>query len=525
LFQSEKSLPLSVNAGQHLIKSSDLAIVFSYSGNQDKDVRIAIAGISHETNTYCREQTQLTDFYIARGEKILKSRGTETSTGGALDTCDELGLEAVPIMVAGTQPSGTIALDAYQSMKDEILAGIAREAPIDGVFLDLHGAGVVDSIPDLEGDLAISIRRLVGEAVPITASFDLHGNITQDMADALDGVFACHQYPHIDMHLRAREAIELIVNMLENNFRPSLHVESVPMLMPTTTTFLGAGKEMLDSILEKEDKHNVIDISWFHGFPYTDIEHVGTHICITSREDRDKTEALTKNVAESLWQYRENFRPLSLSADEAVKQAQFAESLPVVINETSDNCGGGTPGDGTHLLRAMLEAKVQNACFGFIVDPETVAEAHEAGVGSSINIRLGGKYDDLHGEPLELHVYIKSLHDGRLTMQAMGKGSPINYGKMARLQVQDMDIIVASNRSQTFDTEPFLAVGIDVTRLDIIALKSSNHFRAGFTELAGTIITADPPGLTTHHIEIFERKNAKQPLWPVDERADYSPSA
>lgn len=500
-------------------------------------MRIAIAGIGHETNTYCHDQTELSDFYISRGEKIFQSRGTTTSVGGALDACDELGIEAIPIMVAGTQPSGTINRDAYESMKAEILAGISREAPLDGIFLELHGAGVVDGIPDLEGDLASDIRRLVGEAVPITASFDLHGNITQKMADALDGVFACHQYPHIDMHLRAREAIELIVNMLRDNFRPTLVVETVPMLMPTTTTFLGPGKEMLEIMLAAEDDEGIIDISWFHGFPYTDIEHVGTHICVTSKGDRDKTELLAKKMAKILWDYRENFRPTSLTAAEAVSQAQAAENLPVIINETSDNCGGGSPGDGTHLLRAMLEAGLENACFGFIVDPEVAAQAHKAGVGATISVSLGGKYDDLHGEPLELVVYVKALHDGRLTMQAMGKGSRINYGRMARLVVHnigidkesgkktDMDIIVASNRSQTFDTEPFLAVGIDVTRLDIVALKSSNHFRAGFSDIAGTIITADPPGLTTHHIEIFQRKNSIQPMWPVDELADYSPDA
>jgi microcystin degradation protein MlrC len=345
------------------------------------------------------------------------------------------------------------------------------------------------------------------------------------MADALDGVFACHQYPHIDMHLRAQEAVELIVNMLKDNFRPTLVVESVPMLMPTTTTFLGPGKEMLENILAAEDDDDIIDISWFHGFPYTDIEHVGTHICVTSRGDRDKTELLAKKMAKKLWDYRENFRPTSLTAEQAVTQAQAAGNLPVIINETSDNCGGGTPGDGTHLLRAMLDAGLENACFGFIVDPDVAAQAHKAGVGATIEVSLGGKYDDLHGEPLALQVYIKALHDGRLTMQAMGKGSRINYGRMARLVVNDMDIIVASNRSQTFDTEPFLAVGIDVTRLDIVALKSSNHFRAGFTDIAGTIITADPPGLTTHHIEIFSRQNSVQPMWPVDELADYSPDA
>lgn len=486
-------------------------------------MRIAITGISHETNTYCRGQTELSDFHIRRGEKILKGRGTATSVGGALDACDELDIEAVPIMVAGTQPSGTIARDAYDSMKEEILSGISRQAPLDGIFLDLHGAGVVDGIEDLEGDLTSNIRRLVGEAVPITASFDLHGNITQLMADALDGVFACHQYPHIDMHLRAHEAITLIVNMLKENFRPTLVVETVPMLMPTTTTFLGSGKEMLDNILAAEDDEDIIDVSWFHGFPYTDIKHVGTHICVTSKGDRDKAERLARTLAKKLWDYRENFRPESLSAAEAVTQAQNAKNLPVVINETSDNCGGGSPGDGTHLLRAMLEAKLENACFGFIVDPEVAAQAHEAGVGATINISLGGKYDDLHGEPLQLIVYVKALHDGRLVMQAMGKGSPINYGKMARLVVNDLDIIVASNRSQTFDTAPFQAVGIDATKLDIIALKSSNHFRAGFSDIAGTIITADPPGLTTHHIEVFPRKHAAQPMWPVDDLAEYTP--
>ena len=178
-------------------------------------MRIAIAGIVHETNTYCKEQTQLADFYIMRGEKMMRMRGTETQTGAAIDTCIELGMIPVPIMWANAQPSGTIAADVYHEMKTEILDGLAAAMPFDGVFLDLHGAGVVDGCPDLEADLAADVRRLVGEAVPITAAFDLHGNVTQLMADALDGVFACHEYPHIDMHHRAAEAVQLIHNMLE----------------------------------------------------------------------------------------------------------------------------------------------------------------------------------------------------------------------------------------------------------------------------------------------------------------------
>jgi microcystin degradation protein MlrC len=236
----------------------------------------------------------------------------------------------------------------------------------------------------------------------------------------------------------------------------------------------------------------------------------------TTENDSTLAQTTANQVANDIWQQREQFRATSLSAVEALQSAQASNAFPVVINETSDNCGGGAPGDGTHLLRAMLDAGLEDACFGFIVDPEVAEQAHKAGVGADIHVSLGGKYDELHGAPLELDAYVKSLHDGRLKLLAMSKGSPIKLGKMARLVVNGIDIIVASRRSQTFDIGPFLALGIDVTEKKFVALKSSNHFRAGFTELAGLIVTADTPGLMTHHIEVFPRVNATQPLWPID---------
>lgn len=482
-------------------------------------MRIAIAGIVHETNTYCKEPTRANEFYQLRGKRLLETRGQESDVGGAVDACERLGIEPVPLLYAGAQPSGTIDRVAYDTFKQEILDGLANNGVIDGVMLCLHGAGVVEGIQDLEGDLARAVRVQVGEAVPVVASFDLHGNITQDMADALDGVFACHHYPHIDLHKRSAEAVALIQRMLEENFRPVTHVASAPMLISFATTFLGPGKAKLAQILLAEEESGVIDVSWFHGFPYTDTVHVGTFVAVTTEGDREQARRIAEALAEGLWADRETFRPRSLSADEAVVAARLEAAKteqPVVIHETSDNCGGGAPGDGTHLLRAMLDAKLDNACFGFLVDPEVASVCHEAGVGARLQISLGGKYDDLHGAPLELTAYVKSLHDGRIRMRAMFKGAPLNLGPMARLVVDGMDVIVASRRSQTFDIEPFLAVGIDVLNYDFVALKSSAHFRAGFQDLAGAIVTADPPGLTTLKIEVFPRERAPGPLWPVD---------
>ena len=482
-------------------------------------MRIGIGGINHETNTYCPQLTPLSAFTRLTGERLLRRSGTETPVGGAIDACRAFGIEPIPLMAAWTQPSGIIEASAYETLKQDILDAIAAEWPLDGIFLDLHGAGVGEGVSDLEGDLTEAIRARVG-SVPIVATFDLHGNVTQRMADQLDGVFACHEYPHIDLHHRAREAIELILRMQNESLTTERAVVSIPMLMPTTTTFHGIGKATIDRIKAIEKTENLINISWFHGFPYADTPHVGIHLVLTGVANQHNLAAIGESLAASIWAVRDEFRIPGLSATEALDQALNASSEGLaVINETSDNPGGGAPGDGTHLLKAMLEADEPATCFGFIVDPQVAALAHEMGVGAVLKTELGGKTDAMHGEPLPVSAYVKALHDGKIIMQAMFKGTPMSLGPMARLVIGQVEVIVVSNRSQTFDTEPFLALGIDVHRMRVVALKSSNHFRAGFEPIAKTIITADTPGFTTHQIERFEKTSSPHPLWPI------SPSA
>jgi microcystin degradation protein MlrC len=260
-------------------------------------------------------------------------------------------------LVAMAQPSGTIERAAFDQISSEILSGLNDAAPLDAIFLDLHGAGVVEGIDDLEGALCEAIRHQMGD-IPMAATFDLHGNITQNMVELLDGIFACQQYPHIDLHLRAEEAIQLLSRMVSDGVKTSRYLVSLPMLQPTTTTFEGIGEQTLAEILELERADGIIDISWFHGFPYTDVPQVGGHIVVTTEEDQAQAEKIAKQVGNKIWQDRDKFRPNSLSAEEVLQVALGSNAFPVVINETSDNCGGGAPGDGTHLLRAMLEANM-----------------------------------------------------------------------------------------------------------------------------------------------------------------------
>ncbi len=490
-------------------------------------MRIAIAGISHETNTYCQGQTGGGAFYTYRGDGMFATRGQESDLGGAMDACADLGVTAVPLLFAGAQPSGTIERDTYEAFKAEILERLAAAGDVDGCVLLLHGAGVVDGIADLEGDLAAAVRRQLGD-LPLAASFDLHANLTQNMADQLNAIFVCRQYPHIDLHERAAEAVQAVVEMAAEGRRGVCRVWPLPLLLPTTTTFEGIGKDVLQQLLAAQEQAGCINVSWCHGFPYTDVPHVGACVAASFYADGEASAAAAAEAfAQTLWSAREAFRPVSLDGAQAVQAALDVPAAaldkgPVVIHETSDNCGGGAPGDGTHLLRAMLDAQLgSSACFAFLVDAETAAQAHAAGVGATIDIALGGKTDNLHGATLQTRAYVKALHDGRLIMQHMFKGAPLNIGLTARLVIDEMDVVVASRRNQTFDREPFLAVGIDVMKYRYVALKSSNHFRAGFQHLAGAIVTADTPGLNTHRLEVFPRQTTSRRLWPLDHSATY----
>jgi microcystin degradation protein MlrC len=171
----------------------------------------------------------------------------------------------------------------------------------------------------------------------------------------------------------------------------------------------------------------------------------------------------------------------------------------------------------------MLEAGLTDACYAFIYDVQTAALAHEVGVGQRVRVRLGGKTDDVHGAPIEAEAYVKALTDGKFRLTTMmGRGQAVDLGAMARLEIGGIDVLVASERNQVLDDEVFLLHGIDVRRKKIVALKSSAHFRAGFTQLAKAIITADAPGATTLRFEReFTYGRVRRPMWPLDEGAVY----
>lgn len=244
--------------------------------------RIAVGEFAHETNTFCAEPTTaepFRQFMWLKGEEIRRTHGgNRTYVGGMLDQAEKLGITAVPTFVTMAYPSGTITREAYGEILGELLGAIEAAMPVDAVCLSLHGAGVAEGIDDLEGAVLSEVRRLVGPKVPIAVALDLHGNITPAMVEQADGLFGVNFYPHTDSYERGAEAMGFLDRVLRGEIRPVMHLERLPMIIPTSTTDLDPGKRLNEMCWEWEKRPGLLDCTIFHGFPYTGAagRHVGS---------------------------------------------------------------------------------------------------------------------------------------------------------------------------------------------------------------------------------------------------------
>jgi microcystin degradation protein MlrC len=429
--------------------------------------------------------------------------------------CD---VEILPTFLADAHPSGTIQRAAFDEMLGELLSGLQHASDTDAICLALHGAGSAEGIDDIEGTILEAVRDLVGPEVPVISTLDLHCHMTDRMIHHATALLDVHEYPHVDCFERGHESIELAVRVIRGEVTPVMYLINLPMMIPPTTTFHGPGYKVKNRCLDWEGK-GLLDVTFGHGYPHTDVPMIASSVLAIADGDQELARRAAEDVAQFVWNLREEFRVQLPDSVEAVQKAIEMDSRPVVIAEVSDNPGGGSPGDGTHLLRALLEADQPETTFGFLVDSVTADQAHIAKPGATIKVKMGGLTDpDVLGEPIETTAYVKAVTDGRFVIQSdMGGGGIQEMGKMARLLIGNVDVIIGSESFQTIDPELFLLHGIDVSRYKIVALKSQNHFLSGFKSIASEIIRTDPPGWTPGDLTKLDYKRIKRPIWPLDE--------
>ena len=382
----------------------------------------------------------------------------------------------------------------------------------------LHGAGVSENYPDIEGKILSDVRKLLGNK-PLIATFDLHANYTQLMVDSADLLIGYDTYPHIDGYERGLEAVDLTKKVLDGQLKPTKGFKQPPMLPALQVQFTGKYpmKKLIEEAHRMEKINGVETITVAAGFPWSDIPEAGMSFIVTTNNNQKLANELSQQLHDLAWNMRRDFLVKPTPLKQALKYTSRSSKRPIILADIGDNPGGGSPEDGTVVLKTILEEGLTGGVIALIWDPKTVKNAVEAGLGSTIITDLGGHTDDLHGSPLNVEGLVKKISDGKfITDGPMGKGVPTDMGTTIILEIKGNEVIVTSKRLQPLDLTIYKTLGINPEEKKFIVVKSSVHYRAAHEPIAAEIIELDTPGLTSPRLAGFGFKNIRRPIFPLD---------
>ncbi len=488
-------------------------------------MKILIGWFGHETNAFSRKRTDF-DLLCAQGywkndEMLTTFTSTPSYLGGMIKAANEYGVEVIPTF--GVENAGPILTTECLERTTNDLVEYCRKYKneFDGICLGLHGAGVSEDCNDIEGYVLEKIRNEVGYEMPITVTLDLHANISKKMCELSNGLFCIKENPHTDYSTTGYEAMKTLVYSIKKNIRYKTDFIKLPLIMPLIPTVDGILKNIVNYIKVYKVENNLADLSLAHGFCYSNNKDVGVTIMITTEEDMDNAKHLNL-IGKYVWDRREY---VNIDINDEVQAMDIAiqkisDDTIIVVNESSDNPGAGTPGDGTHLLKELIKRNISGSAFAYLYDPEFVNQCFKVGIGNTIKYNLGGKIEDeiFHGKPLEIIGEVTNLSDGSfISTTPLMKGIPGSFGKTACIQIGNVKVVIASVQNQTYDDRAFFVGNIDVKQQRLICLKSSQHFKAFYNNLDTVIISADPSGIASANLKSLPFNKIKYPVYPLNE--------
>jgi len=495
---------------------------------------IAVGGFQHETNTFAPhlapyEAFERADSWpgLTSGDALFEAMaGLNIPLSGFIDSTRQAGHQLHPLCWCSAEPSSYVTRDAFERVADMMLEGLRNAKSVDAVYLDLHGAMVTEHCEDGEGELLRRVRELVGFAIPIVISLDLHANVTEGMVEYSDAMTIYRTYPHLDMAVTGARAYDLLATIMSGK---SLHkaMRKIPFLFPLSSqcTDFDPCESIYHQLAEMCQQPELANVDFATGFPPADIDECGAAIVVYG-EDRAEVETSAEQLFKQVLAVEADFDFELLEPDEAVVRAMANTSAkPVVLADAQDNPGAGGTSDTTGLLESLVRNGARQAVMAVMYDPEVADMTHEVGVGALLETALGGKSGLPGIEPYQAQFEVEALGDGRFTYTgAMNLNSKAELGNMALLRVVDdnseVRVVVGSSRSQCLDLAMIRHLGIEPTEQKIVAVKSTVHFRADFDPIAAETLVVIAPGIHPCKLVDLDYRNLRagvrlEPLGPV----------
>ena len=509
--------------------------------------RVALLGFSIECNRFAPVAFE-TDFRartLLGGDAMLANARSPApmmlgEMPGFVADMDAAGpWQPVPGLLAMAEPNGPVSQEFFDRMMTQWEADLRAAGALDGVYCVLHGAGLTTGDHDPEGTLLTMVRRVVGAATPIVATYDLHANVSDANVGLVNAYIGYRTNPHLDMRERGIEAAQTLRRLMGGTRTFLAHVR-LPIVPPTVTMLTGADAparpygELIDlgqrRMAEPPYAGRVLNVSVMGGFAYADTPFNGLTAVVTAL-DQDAAGSLARELATEGWARRDRFRPALTSLDDAAalaKSTQDPARHALIFADVADNPGGGGRGNTMWIMRAFLDAGVQNALVGVIHDPTLAAEAHVQGVGASFSATFNREGGDEFSQPMTVQATVAGLWDQPVRgRRGIYTNNTLDLGLCAALTIDGLTVVVIGNRVQCADPVFFEMFGLDIAAARVVVVKSRGHFRGGFDEFFRheDVVDVDAPGLTSPVLSRFVWRHMPRPVLPIDDNAAWTPPA
>lgn len=472
--------------------------------------KIAIAGLGIESSTFSPALSTEEAFHAKVGDSVFTRYPFLQ-----VDSVNRNRAEWVPTLVGKSLPGGTVTREAYESLVTKSLQLLEENKPYDGLFFDIHGAMSVVGLDDPEGDLIARIREVIGDDVLISTSMDLHGNVSERLAQHTDLITCYRMAPHEDAIESKKRAVTNLIDRLENGKgKPAYKAwVPVPILLPgeKTSTRIEPGKSLYAKIPDITKQDGVIDAAIWIGYAWADEPRNHAVVMVTG-DNKEKVEKGAEKLAQSFWDVRNEFEFVAptTTLDESLKLALASDKKPYMISDMGDNPTAGGAGDVTWTLKELLarpefkSTKGKSLIYASIPGPEFVEKAMEIGVGGKIKAKAGAAVDHRFAGPI--------LLDGTIT--AIKEGDT-NAEVEVVVNVGNIDVIVTKKRKPYHHLSDFTNLGLDPKNADIVVVKIG-YLVPELYNMRGDWTMALTPGGVDQDLNRLGYKRIKRPMFPLD---------
>ena len=472
--------------------------------------RVAIAGLGIESSTFSPAQTHEEAFHARVGDTILTSYPFLKP-----DSADFKRAKWFPVLIGRALPGGIVTREAYESLATQIVDGLKKDLPYDGLFFDIHGAMSVVGLDDPEGDLIERIRAVVGYETIISTSMDLHGNVSWRLAQNSDLITCYRMAPHEDAVQSDKRAVDNLLDRIESGKgKPQYKAYiKVPILLPgeKTSTRVDPGKSLYAKVAPAAAQPGVIDAAIWIGYAWAD-EPRNHGVVMVTGDDKENVTSAAESLAKSFWDVRNEFEFIApvASLKESLDKAVASDKHPFMISDMGDNPTAGGAGDVTWTLIEILKrpefksAKGPSLIYASIPGPAFVEKAIQAGVGSKVDGFAGAEVDNRYAPPVRLQGVVKAIEHG-----------DIHAETEVVVQVGRVNVIVTKKRKPYHRESDFTELGLNPRETDIVVVKIG-YLVPELYDMRADWIMALTPGGVDQDLERLTFKRIQRPMFPFD---------